>query len=199
MHTSIRTRLLVSLLAVAVFSAGALSWYFLHELEAYGLRKLEEKLGAEAQLAARMAGSVGIDDPDALQEAISGLELPGFSWIRVADADGLVIADSNQTVDGTDISQREEIREALAGDYGADSRMTGTGRLGLFVAYPVRDADGEVVGVTSSSAQTFSITTLLHDYRLRLGALVLGFAIFTWFLAEVMTRWLASPLLRLES
>lgn len=199
MHASIRTRLLVSLLAVAVFSAGALSWYFLHELEAYGLRKLEEKLGAEAQLVARTSESIGIEDPGALQESISGLALPGNSWIRVVDASGIVIADSEGSVDGTDFSGREEIREALAGDYGADSRITETGRLALFVAYPVRDGDGRVVGASSSSANTFSITTLLHDYRLRLGGLVLGFTIFTWLLAEVLTRWLASPLLRLES
>lgn len=199
MHASIRTRLLVSLLAVALFSAGALSWYFLHELEAYGLRKLEEKLGAEAQLVARTAESLGIENTESLQEAITGLELPGNSWIRVVDARGIVIADSAREIDGTDFSRREEIQEALAGDYGADSRITESGRLALFVAYPVRDSDGTVVGATSSSANTFSITTLLHDYRLRLGGLVLGFTIFTWFLAEVLTRWLASPLLRLES
>jgi two-component system OmpR family sensor kinase len=198
-HSSIRTRLLISLLAVAVFSAGALSWYFLHELEAYGLRKLEDKLGAEAQLTARMAGTIGIEDPGALQSALMGLELPGSSRIRVVDANGIVIADLGGLADATDFSRREEIREALAGEYGADSRIIENGRLALFVAYPVLDADDTVVGATTSSANTFSITTLLHDYRLRLGGLVLGFIIFTWFLAEVLTRWLASPLLRLET
>lgn len=200
MLASIRTRLFASLLAIAVLSAGALSWYFLHEVEAYGLRKLEERLGSEAQLVATLAESVGIDNETALNSALNGLEPPGNSWLRVVNTRGIVVADSETpAMLGNDFSSREEIQEALNGGYGADSRITQTGRLALFVAFPVRDAGGTVVGAATSAANTFSIMTLIRDYRLRLGGLVLAFAAFTLLLAEILSRWLSGPLRRLEA
>ncbi|MBU4556396.1 MAG: HAMP domain-containing protein [Actinobacteria bacterium] len=199
MPTSIRTRLLVSLLIVAVLSAGVLSWYFLSELESYGLRKLEERLGSEAKLAAVLAETNGMRDSDALSEALSGLELPGNSWLRIVDGNGIVIADSAGRALGQDFSGREEIAEALRDEYGADSRITGTGRLALFVAAPIRGADGRIIGAASSAANTFSIMTLVSDYRIRLTGLVLLFAAFTLIVAELLARWLSSPLRRLEA
>ncbi|MDZ4167237.1 MAG: hypothetical protein U1E08_06045, partial [Coriobacteriia bacterium] len=59
MRTSIRTRLLVAFLMVALGAAAGLSAYFLTELESYGLRKLEERLHSESLvLAAMIAGQV---------------------------------------------------------------------------------------------------------------------------------------------
>lgn len=199
MPASIRTRLLVSLLIVAVLSAGALSWYFLGELEAYGLRKLEERLGSEAQLAVILTRTVGIDHAEELETALAGFETQGNSVIRIVGDDGVIVADSNGQAVGTDLSSRPEIKAALAGEYGADSRVTSTGRLGLFVAYPVLDDDGEVVGAAASTANTFSIMTLIRDYRSRLAGLIALFAAFTLLIAELLARWLSRPLRRLEA
>jgi len=197
--TSIRTRLLVSLLIVAVLSAGVLSWYFLSELESYGLRKLEERLGSEAGFAAVLAESLGLDDARGLQGALESYEAPGYSVIRIIADDGGVIASSDGRELGTDVSDRPEIAEALAGGYGANTRVSDSGRLGLYVARPVLSESGEVIGVASSAADTFSIMTLIRDYRARLAGLIALFASFTLLVAELLARWLSRPLQRLEA
>ncbi|MDP2401984.1 MAG: HAMP domain-containing protein, partial [Actinomycetota bacterium] len=199
MHASIRTRLLVSLLVIALTTAGALSWYFIRELEGYGLRKLEERLASEAQLVAAVAGTAGMDDPRALGDALHDAALEVNSRLIVLDTEGIAIADSaNVPQLGTDYSSRPEIGQALAGEYGAYTRLSPAGRLALYVAYPVTRA-GEVTGVAYSSAQTFSILTLLQDYRARLGSFVVLFAAVTLVLAELLARWLSRPLRRLEA
>lgn len=198
MQTSIRTRLLVSLLIVAVLSAGVLSWYFLSELESYGLRKLEERLTSEASLAVVLAESTGLDHPDDLATALEAYESPSTSVVRIVDADGGVIASSDAQT-GADLSDRPEIATALGGSQGANTRITGAGRLGLFVALPVLDDDGTVVGAASATADTFSIMTLIRDYRARLAGLIALFAAFTLVVAELLARWLSGPLRRLEA
>ncbi len=199
MHTSIRTRLLLSLLVVAMTSAGVLSWYFMRELEAYGLRKLEERLGSEARLVAAIAASTGLRDSGHLGAALEDAALDVNSRLIVLDETGRAVADSiGKTGLGKDYSSRPEIERALAGGYGAHTRLSPAGRLALYVAYPVQ-RDGAVIGVAYSSAQTFSIITLLRDYRARLGSFVALFAAVTLLIAELLARWLSRPLRRLEA
>ncbi|MDP2182006.1 MAG: ATP-binding protein [Actinomycetota bacterium] len=196
--TSIRTRLLASLLAVAVISAAGLSLYFLDELESYGLRKLEERLGSEARLLAAVVSPQDLSHPDALDEALQSVRLPGVSWVGVLDERGVVVADSAKKGVGADYGERPEVRQALVGSYGAHTRATGSGKLGLYVAYPIYDGT-RVVGAAYSSAETFSIVTLLHAYRVRLAIVVLLFVAATFVLAELLARWLSSPLQALGS
>ena len=199
MRTSIRTRLFLSLLAVAIFSAAGLSWYFLEELEAYGLRKLEERLGSEAFLTAKFVGETGADSQaevgDALEEAAEVV----YSRLIVLDASGVAIADSaGEDGVGEFYGDRPEIERALMGQYGAYSRVSESGRVALYVAHPI-ERYGEIVGAAYSSAETFSIMTLVRDYRDRLITLIVVFALLTLLLAEGLTRWLSRPLLQLEA
>lgn len=197
--TSIRTRLLASLLVIAVASAGLLSWYFLDELEAYGLRKLEERLGSEASLLAVSASQIGMEQTEALQRVTEEARVPGVSRLRIVDTQGVVIADSAGVGAGGSLGERPEIAGALDGRYGADTRITDAGKLALYVAYPVYDADGRIVGAATSSATTFSVMTLLRDYRMRLIGLIALFAAATLVLAELLARWLSRPLRQLEA
>jgi len=197
--TSIRTRLLASLLVIAVASAGLLSWYFLGELEAYGLRKLEERLASEAQLTSQLVGALGTEDPTAIGHALEAAALEVNSRLIVLDAAGVSIADSEGSDHvGTSYADRPEIERALAGEYGAHTRFSPAGRLALYVAYPI-ETEGEITGVAYSSAQTFSIVTLMRDYRTRLAGLVALFAAATLVLAELLARWLSRPLRQLEA
>lgn len=196
--TSIRTRLLASLLIIALASAGLLSWYFLNELEAYGLRKLEERLGSEASLLATFASQVGIDQTETLQQVTETAEVPTNTWLRVVDSDGIVVADSIDTVVGEDFGQRPEILTALRGGYGADTRITDNGKVALLIAYPVYGGESEIVGAATSSATTFSIMSLLRDYQMRLLGVIALFVIVTFVLAELLARWLSRPLRQLE-
>ncbi|MDI6842850.1 MAG: ATP-binding protein [Anaerosomatales bacterium] len=197
---SIRTRLLVALLAAALVSAVGLSAYFLHELESFALRKLEERLHTQARLTAALVSEIALADDArfdasetaAVQRALDDAAPYAASRMRVLDANGVVIADSGGAP-GTSYAERPEVREALAGGYGAATRVTERGRVALYVAVPIKRGD-EVVGVSYASSTTFSIMSLLSDYRTRLALVVAAFAALTFALAELLSRWLSQPL-----
>ncbi len=206
MRSSIRTRLLAAFLVVAVASALGLSAYFLSELEHYGLRKLEDRLESEslvlagmvaAQLKAGGVDELSADQTDALDEELTRVGPIIFSHIRILDADGEALVDSaNPTDVGAKYAETPEVASALRGERGAATRITEDGRVALYVANPIVVGD-RIAGVAYTSATTFSIRTLLRDYRLRLGAAVLLFALLALVLTEMLSRWLAAPLLDL--
>lgn len=203
MAGSIRTRLLAAFLSVALLAAVALSLYFLAELESYGLRKLEERLHTEALLVAALVSPGAGErldsiDAGALQGRLAGVGPEVFSRVRVLDADGRTLADSGEEARGTPHPDAPEVAAALAGRYGAHTRVLPDGRVALYVAVPIRDGDA-IVGAAYVSATTFSIRTLLRDYRLKLAALVLVFVGVALAAAETLARWLSRPLRDLEA
>lgn len=203
--TSIRTRLLIALLATALISAVGLSAYFLHELEAFALRKLEERLHTQARLTAALVSETALADSSrfhtsdtaAFQRALEQAAPYAASRMRVLDADGVVVADSGGEP-GISYAARPEVRRALAGEYGAATRITEAGRVALYVAVPIMVGD-EIVGISYVSSTTFSIMSLLSDYRVRLALVVAAFAALTFLLAEMLSRWLSRPLAELAA
>lgn len=206
MRSSIRTRLLAAFLVVAVASALGLSAYFLSELEDYGLRKLEDRLESEslvlagmvaAQMQADGADRLSADQTEALDRELTRVGPIIFSHIRILDSDGEAVVDSASPEDvGAKYAETPEVASALRGERGAATRITEDGRVALYVANPIVVGD-RIAGVAYTSATTFSIRTLLRDYRLRLGAAVLLFALLAFVLTEILSRWLAAPLLDL--
>lgn len=203
MRSSIRTRLLAAFLAVALTAAAGLSAYFLSELEAYGLRKLEERLYNESTIIAAMvtarlkatgAEALTAEDAGALADELGTIGPHVVSRIRILDGDGEALVDSSGS-DGVGIQYVEtpEIARALQGSYAATTRVTEDGRVALFVAQPIV-VDTRIAGVAYVSSTTFSIRTLLHDYRLRLIGVVALFVVATLFLTEALARWLSAPL-----
>lgn len=198
--SSIRTRLLVAFLVVAVTAAAGLSAYFLRELEDFALRKLEERLHIQARLVASMASVAylnGSDDFSAsdiekMQQSLSDAAPYAASRMRVLDSRGVALVDSTGDV-GDTYRDRTEVQSALAGEYGAATRMTDRGRVALYVAVPIMSR-GTVAGVAYASSTTFSILTLLSDYRLRLVIVAVLFVALTLLLMEVLSRWLSRPL-----
>jgi two-component system OmpR family sensor kinase len=206
---SIRTRLLVAFLFVAVLSAAGLSYYFLTQIEAYGLRNLEARLYTEVRMSSALLGAMyeesgGGDGKSAvpakaISAALADVSSETSSRLRVLDAKGVVLADSGGAdALGSSYAARPEIARALSGAYGADTRRTELGRVALYVAAPIR-VDGHIVGATYASSTTFSIRTLLSDYRRQLGLAVLVFAVAALGLAELLGRWLTRPLRKLEA
>jgi two-component system OmpR family sensor kinase len=57
--------------------------------------------------------------------------------------------------------------------------------------------DGRVAAVAYTSSTTFSVRTLIRDYRLRMALAVLLFVVIALLFTEVLSRWLADPLLDL--
>ncbi len=199
MSVSIRTRLLASLLVVAFASAAGLSWYFLNQLESVSLRMLEERLASEAMVAAAIVGERGIGNPAPLQAALLEADPMIPSRMRILDGAGVAVIDSaGEAGLGIDYSERTEVQEALAGRYGAYTRIGDDERFGMYIAYPIR-AEGLIIGAAYASAPTLSVTNLLRDYRLRLGWALGAFLLVTLVFAELLSRWLAKPLRQLES
>lgn len=197
MQASIRTRLMLALLAVALVAAAGLSAYFLNELEAYGLRKLEERLLREAQLvSATVAHGASAKE---MQSVLSSVAPLPASRVAVLNREAVVIADSGGArAVGRAYKDRREVLAALGGASGTAVRSSSTGKNALYVASPIV-RKGTVVGVAYASAETFSIWTLLSDYRGRLVAVVALFVLGTLGIAELVSRWLTAPLLQLET
>ncbi len=208
---SIRTRLLAAFLVVAVGAAGGLSIYFLAQLEAYAVRRLEERLYTEARVSAGLVGAaietsarqggssrltVSLDQT--FDRALTQAAAQTSTTILVVDSDGRVVADSAKpSAVGSDYGKRAEIRKALSGGYGEATRQLQNGRLALYVAAPIL-VSGRVVGVTYASSSTFSVLTLLSEYRGDLAIVVIAFLIAAFIITEVLTRWLARPLQDLQ-
>ncbi len=203
MRASIRTRLLLAFLAVAVFSAAGLTAYFLHELEGFALRKLEERLHAQARVAAsfitdayvRDDGVIAAHEAERVQASLMSAAPHVASRMRVLDHRGVSIADSGGAP-GETYRDRVEIQAALRGTYGAATRITDDGRVALYVALPITD-DGRVTGIAYASATTFSIRTLLRDYRAKAALAIVLFVVLTFAATELLSRWISRPLLEL--
>jgi two-component system OmpR family sensor kinase len=206
-RSSIRTRLLAAFLLVAVAAAAGLSAYFLNQIEAFGLRQLEVRLYSEARVSAALVGtsieanggsSITGQTGKRLTAALAQATKASTSRITVVDASGKVVVDSAGTgTVGDNIGRRAEIVKALRGDYGAATSVLPTGRVSLAVAAPI-SANGHIIGATYATASTFSILTVLSDYRQQLAIVVIAFLIAAFVVTELLTRWLTRPLRELE-
>lgn len=204
--SSIRTRLLAAFLIVAVVAAAGLSFYFLKELEAFALRKLEERLHTQARVLAAVASTAYLDgtggfsasDARMLQSALDEATPYAASRMRVLDASGAAIADTTPEEVGDVYGDRVEVKRALSGEYGAATRITELGRVALYVAVPV-SRGGQIRGAVYASSTTFSIITLLQDYRTRLLIVIALFIVVTLVLTELLARWLSRPLQSLSA
>ncbi|MDY0340916.1 MAG: ATP-binding protein [Coriobacteriia bacterium] len=202
MRSSIRRRLIVAFLAVALTVASVLSVYFLTELEGYGLRKIEERLTSEqAVLASALSAQIttsggrGLSDTQAsiLSSELNRNSQEQASRIRVLDRSGVSLADSTGADLDIGYSETPEVARALAGDTSSVQRALPDGRIMISVAGPVI-VDGRVLGVVHTSAATFSIRTLVRDYRLQLAIAAVLFILGTLVLTEFLARWLSTPL-----
>jgi two-component system, OmpR family, sensor kinase len=206
--STIRARLLASFLVIAVLSAAGLSFYFLTELEDFALRKLEERLDTQARMLVATRVATYQDKAITPVQARSlmsttlltvGDQTP--SRMRMLTATGTVVADNEPSGATSNMAKRAEVLRALHGEYATATRIDEGGRVALYVAVPVlvRAPDAAspkpiVIGVAYVSASTFSIRTLLRDYRLRL-AWVLGlFALVVLVTTELFARGLSRPL-----
>jgi hypothetical protein len=185
-NTSIRTRLLLALLGVALIAAAGLSAYYLNELEAYGLRKLDERLAAEVRLAAALASSSGVKDPGPLQQSIGNIDRAPRSRLLILDGTGTAIADSAgdealRRSAARSFASRPEVAQALAGTYGSATRSAGSGKTVRLATAPVVQ-DGEVVGTAYAWAELLGRDAPL-GLPPGLVAVVALFVVGTWLVA----------------
>ncbi len=207
-RTSIRTRLLAGFLLIAILAAAGLSAYFLNQIEAFGFRRLDERLRSEAKVAASVLeasmASVGGstlsgDTPARAAVAVAEAVKSSTSRIMVVDAAGTLLTDSAGSVSrGTTLGSRVEVAAALRGDTGVASSPLANGRVEMAVAVPVH-ASGRVVGAAIASGSSFSMLTVVSDYKGQLAIVVLAFLVAAFVLTELLTRWLTAPLRELQA
>jgi two-component system sensor histidine kinase ChvG len=91
-----------------------------------------------------------------------------------------------------------ELRAALDGKYGADTRATpGQRSMTLHSAVPIRHGD-RVIGATQVSQSTFRILQALYDVRLRIFQIVVASIIVAVVLGLLMSATIVRPLVRLR-
>ncbi len=138
--------------------------------------------------------------------------------IRILDAGGAVIADShNGPTESTPVATRPEIRRALAGHYGAATRLWGgsppRGRyesrdfsefdrstmdtVYLFVAVPIRAANGAVTGAVYVTRSTRDVKLQLYTLRAWMFRVLLATIGITALITLLLATTIARPLGRL--
>lgn len=113
-------------------------------------------------------------------------------WVRTVGRR----ADRNTA--GTAGAPGVELRAALAGQYGADTRPTpGQRSMTLFSAVPIV-RDGQIVGATVVSQSTFRILQALYEVRLRIFEVVLASVAVAAALSVIAAVRIVRPLVRLR-
>jgi two-component system OmpR family sensor kinase len=204
---TIRGRVLVSLLVVAIVGAAGLSFYVLREIEAYGQRRLEDRLGTQARVTATLVGAayersgstraITAKRPFPLDDALRDAYPTPGTVLRIVDGQGKVVADSYTGKAGYSLGSLPEIRNALRGKSGVATHTDKSGRHATYVAVPILSGE-RVVGIAYASSSTFSIVTLLRDYRWQLLLAALLYVLVVFAIAELLSRWLTKPLGDLE-
>jgi two-component system, OmpR family, sensor kinase len=209
-RSSIRTRLLAGFLLVALAAAAGLSAYFLNQIEALGLRRLDERLRSEATVAASaLETALAVAGPNSTLEsngprltAVALAKATGSSTSRIiiVDGRGRAVVDSFPGVfnRGDAVVTLANLKAALKGTTTRGTSPQDNGRLELDVAVPVRSG-GKIVGAVITSGTTFSTFTVLLDYRGQLGILIVAFFVAALILTELLTRWLTAPLRELQA
>ena len=97
------------------------------------------------------------------------------------------------------LGNRSEVRAALAGRYGATTRVTGSGErsMTLYSAIPIR-SEGRVVGAVLVSQSTTRILRALRDVRLDIFRVVVASVAVASILSLLVSATIARPLRRLR-
>ena len=202
----IRTRLVLSHLAVIVVAMGLSGFLLLSLLEQYFLQALEESLAAQAQITAQalIPGATteiaSGDAPSAAYNTIQQQQLSNLSLrtenlaplpesnsagakldlaylaqasfqlsseldtrIRILDGRGVVLVDSQDELQGVDLSAEPLVAQALGGQV-ASRTEEGAYESSMALASPVV-ADGALVGVVYLNQSLDDATAVLGDLR----------------------------------
>jgi signal transduction histidine kinase len=117
------------------------------------------------------------------------------SHIRVVDAEGMVLVDTNEESLGRNISEDEDVRAALSGDRSSRS-IDAEGGPWYYVAVPLL-MRGDVVGAISLGQPMGDVARVLADLRLRLLLSALLAVLISTPLALGLTRTISRPVVQL--
>lgn len=122
-------------------------------------------------------------------------------WERIAERVLARMRPEHSGPAGSDTGRDEippEVRSALAGRYGAETRRTaGQRSVTMFVAVPVRYG-GSVTGAVVVSQSTFRILRALYDVRLRVFEVVVASLVAAFALTVLAATTIVGPLAKLQ-
>ena len=116
--------------------------------------------------------------------------------VYVTDSNGIVIYDSLPSPDnakGEDYSRWNDVYLTLKGQYGARSTVRDSRQLNssiMYVAQPIKDASGNIIGVVSVGKPVVSVLPYLDNTRQRMLITALLISIFALILAGLVAWWL---------
>ncbi|MCX5701284.1 MAG: ATP-binding protein [Candidatus Omnitrophica bacterium] len=200
---SFKLKLIFSYIFVIVLSFGFIAFFLDKKLEENSLRNIETSLTNQAYLVESQITAENIKNEDIthLEPLIIALSEKIKCRITVINSAGKVLADSEKSQ--KDISQMEnhlyrpEVRLALAGGVGIDTRYSSTLKIGmLYVALPIKEKK-DITGVVRLALPLESVGRILNEIRkiVLLGlilALVLAFV-----LASIIAAQTISPINRM--
>lgn len=216
----IRTKLLVTFVALNLLCAGAISFAVYSEMRPHFLEAVEYTLIDMTRLmASELAAQAELDPSrslrtEALKNATTKLLTTHFpsrnaydegnrSQIRiyVTDAKGIVLFDSDGgKAEGQDFSQWRDVALTLQGKYGARATRSNPQdpRTSThFIAAPIQ-VDGRTVGVLSIGKPVESVNGFLARSKLRIISLFLVSAVLSLVVSVLAAYWISRPVQRLS-
>lgn len=205
-------RFMLGFVLIVVIAVMTFSLLLLGRLETYLLHDQENWLANQAKMArtsiefglqySRVDSLSGLDEAtfQALTLLARSLATQTNCRILMTDASGRQVIDSIRLTRGNaDYGGAEEIREAVARGYGADTRDDPDfHKYTMYVAYPVYSKDKQVIGVIRISKDVNSVRGLLHtiEGRIALSGAIAGIAAIL--VSLVMAFTIAGPLDRIR-
>ena len=168
---SFKLKLILSYVFVVLVSLGCIAFFLDRRLEDNSLRNIQSSLVTEARLIENRIPpeSLQKEDSTSLETLIQDLSARIGCRITVISPRGSVLADSGKR--GEEIPQMEnhlnrpEVRSALAGGIGIDTRYSSTLKIDmLYVALPVKQNNG-VTGIVRLALPLESVHRTLAEVR----------------------------------
>jgi two-component system phosphate regulon sensor histidine kinase PhoR len=195
---SFRAKLILSYIIVVIVSFGAVAFFLDKSLEERSVRTIASSLTAQASLIESHITSdlLAAQDANRLQDFVKTAGQKAECRITIIDKHGKVIADSDESPEGlarmdTHIG-RPEVRAALAGGIGVNTRYSPTLRIDmLYAAVPIRDKSS-VTGVVRVALPLESVANTLWTIR----KIILLGVVFSLALAFILGSLLASQTIK---
>ncbi|HEY5532057.1 MAG TPA: HAMP domain-containing sensor histidine kinase [Candidatus Anoxymicrobiaceae bacterium] len=205
-------RLLLGFILVISVTVLSFSFLLLGRLESYLLHDMENSLANQAIMArgpiefalaqAHVNSLSSLDEAarKSLEHLAVGLGSQTSCRILFTDRSGKRVIDSAYwTKPGSRFGGFEEMREALATGYGADTRHDSiTGKFTMYVAYPIHSLDGRTIGIMRLSKGVGSVSSLLGTIQGRIALAGLVAAAVAAVVSVGMAFTLARPLRKIQ-
>jgi two-component system, OmpR family, phosphate regulon sensor histidine kinase PhoR len=171
MKHSFKLKLIFSYICVILVSLGGIAFFLDRTLEDNSLRNLTSSLVTEARLIERQIPLEELKNGDitSLEALAKELSSRTQARITVISIQGKVLADSGkepgEIPQMENHSDRPEVRTALAGETGIDTRYSATLKIAmLYVALPLKQ-DGTVAGILRLALPEESVQRTLFEVR----------------------------------